>query len=102
MCLDQVFLAPHDLPPVNHPIPQGIPLAVQPLRQVPFTQAVAEEGTASSSSFEEEIDKFQFEEEETQGVEVIVISEAEEETDEYSCIQTPAPIVTYVEDSSDN
>ena len=34
---------------------------------------VAEEGIASSSSLEEEIDKFQFEEEETQGVEAIVI-----------------------------
>ena len=68
---------------------------------MPLGQAVAKEGTASSSSLKEEIDKFQFEEEETQ-VEVIVISEAEEETDEYSCIQTPAPIVTYVEDSSDN
>ena len=59
------FLAPHDLPPVDHPIPQGIPLAAQPLQQVPFGQAVAEEGTASSSSPKEEIDKFQFEEEET-------------------------------------
>ena len=47
------FLAPHDLPPVDHPIPQGIPLAVQPLGQV-----IAEEGIASSSSIEEEIDKF--------------------------------------------
>ena len=37
-----------------------------------------------------------------QGIEAIIISEAEEETDEYSCIQTPAPIITYVEDSSDN
>ena len=69
---------------------------------MPLGQAVAKEGIASSSSLEEEIDKFQFEEEETQGVEAIVISEAEEETDKYSCIQTPAPIVTYVEDSSDN
>ena len=60
------FLAPHNLPPVDHPIPQGIPLAAQPLQQVPLGQAVAEEGTASSSSLEEEIDKFQFEEEETQ------------------------------------
>ena len=59
------FLVPHDLPPVDHPIPQGIPLATQPLQQVPLRQAVAEEGTASSSSLEEEIDKFQFEEEET-------------------------------------
>ena len=68
---------------------------------MPLQQAVAEEGTASSSSLEEEIDKFQFEEEETR-VEAIVILEAKEETDEYSCIQTPTPIVTYVEDSSDN
>ena len=37
-----------------------------------------------------------------QGVEAIVISEAEEETDECSCIQTTASIITYVEDSSDN
>ena len=95
------FLAPHDLPLVDHPIPQGIPLATQPLQQVPLGQAIAEEGTASSSSLEEEIDKFQFEEEEMQ-VEAIIISEAEEETDEYSCIQTPAPIIICVEDSSDN
>ena len=60
------FLAPHNLLPVDHPIPQGIPLAAQPLQQVPLGQAVAEEGIASSSSLEEEIDKFQFEEEETQ------------------------------------
>ena len=86
------FLAPHDLPPVDHPVPQGIPLAAQPFQQVPFGQAVAEEGAASSSSLEKEIDKFRFKEE------TIVISEAEEETDEYSCIQTPAPIVTYVEE----
>ena len=95
------FLAPYDLPPVDHPIPQGIPLAAQPLQQVPRGQAVAEEGTASSFSLEEEIDKFQFEEEGMQ-VEAIVISEVEEETNEYSCVQTPAPIITYVEDSSDN
>ena len=77
-------------------------MAAQPIQQVPLGQAVAEEGIASSSSLEEEIDQFQFEEEETQGVEAIVISEAEEEIDEYSCIQTPVLIVTYVEDSSDN
>ena len=67
------FLAPCDLPPVNHLIPQGVPLAAQPIQQVPLGQAVAEEGTASSSSLEEEIDNFRFEEEETQ-VEAIVIS----------------------------
>ena len=95
------FLAQHDLPPVDHPIPQGVPLAAQPIQQVSLGQVVAEEEIASSSSLKEEIDKFQFEEE-TQGVEAIVISKAEEETDEYSCIQTPVPIITYVEDSSDN
>ena len=68
---------------------------------MPLGQTVAEEGTVYSSSLEEEIDKFRFEEEETQ-VEAIVISEAEEEIDEYSCVQTPAPIITYVEDSLDN
>ena len=90
------FLAPHDLPPIDHPIPQGISLATQPLQQVPLAQAVAEEGVASSSSLEEEIDKFRFEDK------AIVILEAEEEADEYSCVQTPAPIITYVGDSSDN
>ena len=96
------FLAPHDLLPINHPVPQGVPLATQPIQQVPLGQAVAEEGIASSSSLEDEIDRFQFEEKEMQRVEAIVISKAEEETDEYSCIQTPASIITYVEDSSDN
>ena len=89
------FLAPHNLPPVDHPIPQGIPFAAQPLQQVPLGQAIVEEGAASSSSLEEEIDRFQFEEE------AIVISEAEEGVDEYSCIQTPAQIITYIGDSSD-
>ena len=48
------------------------------------------------------MDRFQFEEEEPQGVEAVVISKAEEETDEYSCIQTSTPIIIYVGDSSDN
>ena len=71
-------------------------MAAQPVQQVPLDQAVAEEGVASSSSLKEEIDKFRFEEE------TIVISKAEEETDEYLCVQTPAPIITNVKDSSDN
>ena len=71
-------------------------MAAQPLQQVPLGQAIAEEGAASSSSLDKEIDKFRFEEE------TIVISEAEEEADEYLCVQTPALIITYVEDSSDN
>ena len=71
-------------------------MAAQPLQQMPIGQVVVEEGAASSSSLDKEIDKFRFEEE------AIVISEAEEEADEYSCVQTPALIITYVEDSSDN
>ena len=89
------FLTLHDLPPVDHPIPQGIPFAAQLLQQVPFGQAIVGEGATSSSSLEEEIDRFQFEEE------AIVISEAEEGVDEYSCVQTPAQIITYIGDSSD-
>ena len=89
------FLAPHDLPPVDHPIPQGIPFVVQPLQQVSLGQAIIGEEAASSSSLEEEIDKFQFEKE------AIVISEAEEGANEYSCVQTPAQIITYIGDSSD-
>ena len=63
---------------------------------MPLGQAVVKEEAASSSSLEEEIDKFRFEEE------AIDISEAKEETDEYPCVQTLAPIITYVEDSSGN
>ena len=50
------FLAPYDLPPVDHPIPQGVPLAAQPIQQVPLRIAVAEERTSSSSLLEKEID----------------------------------------------
>ena len=96
------FLVPYDLPLVNHPIPQGVPLATQPIQQVPLGITVAKERTASSSSLEEEIDKFQFKEEKPKEVEAIFISEAEEETDEYSCVQAPASVITYVEDSSNS
>ena len=88
------FLAPYNLPPVDHPISQGIPFVAQPLQQVPLGQAIIGEGVASSSSLEAEIDRFRFKEE------AIVISEAEEGADEYSCVQAPAQIVTYIGDSS--
>ena len=52
------FLAPHDLPPVDHPIPQGVPLVAQSIQQVSLGLAIVDEGIASSSSLEEEIDKF--------------------------------------------
>ena len=59
------FLATYNLPPVDHPIPHGVPLAAPPIQQVPLGVAAVEERVASSFSPEEEIDKFQFEEEET-------------------------------------
>ena len=52
------FLAPYDLPPVDHPIPQGISLAAPPIQQVPLEVATVKERVASSSLLEEEIDKF--------------------------------------------
>ena len=63
------FLAQDNLPPVVLPLQQNPPLVVQPLHQVlPEAAAIGEEIAFSNSSFEEEIDKFHFEEEETQGV----------------------------------
>ena len=89
------FLAPYNLPPVDHPIPQGIPIVAHPLQEVPLREAIFREGTASSSSLEQEIDRFKFEEE------TILVSEAEERADEHSCVQTPAQVVTYIADTSD-
>ena len=90
------FLAPYDLPLVDHPIPQGIPFAAQPLQQVPLREAIIGEGTTSSSSLKQEIDRFKFEEKET-----ILITEAEEGADEHSCVQTSAQVITFIADTSD-
>ena len=89
------FLAPYDLPLVDHRIPQGIPIVAQPLQEVPLGEAIIREETTSSSSLEQEIDRFQFEEE------TILVSKAEEGVDEHSCVQTPTQVVTYIADTSD-
>ena len=89
------FLSSYDLPPIDHPIPQGIPIVAQPLREVPLGETILREGTASSSSLEQEIDKFRFEEE------TIFVSEAEERADEHSCVQTSTQVVTYIANTSD-
>ena len=89
------FLANYDLPSVDHPIPQGIPLAAELLREVPLGEAILREGTASSSSLELEIDKFRFEEE------TVLISEAEERADEQSCVHPSAQVITYIADTID-
>ena len=57
------FLAPHDLPPVDHPIPQRIPFVVQLLQQVPLEQAIIEEGAASSLNWNLSISSSREEEE---------------------------------------
>ena len=89
------FLANYDLPPVDHPIPQGIPLAAESLREVALGEAILREETTSSSSLELEIDKFRFEEE------TVLISEAEERADEQSCVHPPTQVITYIADSTD-
>ena len=89
------FLANDDLPPVDHPIPQGIPLTVEPLREVALGEAVLREETASSSSLELEIDKFRFEEE------TVHISEVEEGADEQSSVHPPAQVITYIADTTE-
>ena len=65
------------------------------MQEVPLGEAIFREGTTSSSSLEQEIDRFQFEEE------TILVSEAEEGVDEHSCVQTLAQVVTYIADTSD-
>ena len=89
------FLADYDLPSVDHPIPQGIPLAVKPLREVTIGEAILREDTASSSSLELEIDKFRFEEE------TVHISDAEEGADEQSSVHPPAQVITRIDDTTD-
>ena len=58
-------------------------------------EAILLEGTASSSSLEQEIDKFRFEEE------TVLISEAEEGADEQSCVHTSARAITYIANTSE-
>ena len=96
------FLARDDLPPIAHPFPEGIPLVIQPIQQVPLKATAAEEEVASSSSLlEEEIDKFHFGEEEPQGVQVISVSDAEEEPDRHSSVHALVPVVARLEDTLD-
>lgn len=96
------FLALYNLPPVAHPFQQFVPLVIQPVQQVPPETAVAREGIASSnSSLEEEIDKFQFEEEENQRVQVIPVSDVEDEQDRHSNIHAPALVIARLDDTSE-
>ena len=64
---------------------EGLPLVILPLQWVlPEAAAAPREEIASScSSLKEEIDKFHFEEEETQGAQIVHISDAEDEPDRH-------------------
>ena len=77
-------MAQRDLPPI-----------VLPLQQVLLEAAAAprEEIASSRLSLEEEIDKFHFEEEETQGAQIVHISDAEDEPDRHSGVRAPILVI---------
>ena len=94
------FLALNNLPPVILPLQKNPYLIVQPVHRVlPKAAEAREEIAFSNSSLEEEIDKFRFEEEETQGVRVIPISDAEGELDRHSSVQAPVLVVARPDNS---
>ena len=75
------FLAWKDRPPVVLP-PQRILL----------------EAAAASK---EEINKFHFEEDETQGAQIVHISDAKEETDRHSDVHAPILVITHLDSTSE-
>ena len=64
------------------------------------TAAPREEIDSSCLTLEEEIDKFHFGEEGTQGDQIIHISNADEETDRHSSVHTPILLITRPDNSS--
>ena len=86
------FLAPFDLAPVPHPNPQGIPLLVQPIQQVPLQPAAEGEKVASSTpSLDEQIDQFRFEGETSEEVQILDVDEG---TDRQSVVLPKRIIVS--------
>ena len=85
-------MAQRDLPPI-----------VLPLQQVLLEAAAAprEEIASSRLSLEEEIDKFHFEEEETQGAQIVHISDAEDEPDRYLSVHTPILVIARPDGTSE-
>ena len=86
------FLALNDFPPV-----------VLPLQQILLeaTAAPEEEIASSHLSLEEEIDKFQFEEEENQGTPIVTLSDVEGKIDRHSGVQAPTLVIALVDSSSE-
>ena len=78
------FLARRDHPPV----------VLSPQRILPEAVAAPKEEIASShSSLEEEIDKFHFEEEETQRAQIVHIPDAKEEIDRHSGVHASILVI---------
>ena len=95
------FLARDNLPPVVLPLRQNLPLVVQPFQQVLLeATTVGEEIAPSNSSLGEEINKFRFEEEETQGVQVIPVSNAEDKPDRHSNVHVLILVTSLLESTS--
>ena len=86
------FLAQEDLPPVILPFQRVLPEVVATPR---------EEIASSRSSLEQEIDKFHFEEQETQGAQVVHISDAEDKPDRHSGVLAPILVIARPDSTSE-
>ena len=82
------FLAQEDLPPIILPL-QRVLLEV--------AAALREEITFSCSSLAEGIDKFRFEEEETQGAQVVHISNTKDEPNRHSGVHAPILLIAHLD-----
>ena len=82
------FLAQEDLPPIILPLQRVLLEAAAALR---------EEITFSCSSLAEGIDKFRFEEEETQGAQVVHISNTKDEPNRHSGVHAPILLIAHLD-----
>ena len=96
-------MARRDLPSVTLPVPQDLPQAALPLPQtLPEAAAIpAEEIASSRLSLEEEIDKFNFEEENNPRAPLINISDVEGESNRNSSVHTLILVIARPDDSNE-
>ena len=87
--LSRIFVVPGFL------VQRDLPLVVLPIQCAPREVAAPREETTSwRLSLEAEIDKFHFEEEETQGVQIVHILDAEDKPDRQSGVHTLTLVIT--------
>ena len=85
-------MAQRDLPPVVLPLQQVLPeAAAAPREEIAFSRL----------SLEDEIDKFHFEEEETQGAQIVHISDAKDESDRHSGVRSPILVIARPDNTSE-